>query len=143
MLAYAVAREQFRQQLASVLPSELQWDRSALRLLARALLDILEKKYHHQHLPSPVLTPLVEQAIHEELTDLLLRWLKEARRESGKRETDKAQETIARVVSWAIFGTAIQWSQEETTVSSEEMADVISQVIMEGVARLAPDTLLE
>jgi hypothetical protein len=40
-----------------------------------------------------------------------------------------------------MFGTAIQWSQEETMVSSEEMADIISQVIMEGVSRLAPDAL--
>jgi len=65
----------------------------------------------------------------------------EARR--GERRRREPLETIARVVSSAIFGTAIQWSQEETTVSSEEIADVISQVIMEGVARLAPDALLE
>ncbi|MEI4914020.1 hypothetical protein Q8G39_28640, partial [Klebsiella pneumoniae] len=52
-------------------------------------------------------------------------------------------ETTASVVGWAIFGTAIQWSQEETTVSSEQMVDSISQVIMEGVARLAPDALPE
>jgi len=75
------------------------------------------------------------------LTELLLTWLKEAR--GRERRRGEPLETIARVVSWAIFGTAIQWSQEETTVSSEEMADVISQVIMEGVARLAPDALLE
>ncbi|MDQ2903601.1 MAG: hypothetical protein ABI456_18900 [Ktedonobacteraceae bacterium] len=38
---------------------------------------------------------------------------------------------------------AVRWSQEETTVSAEEMADIISQVIMDGVARLAPDALPE
>ncbi len=141
MLADAVVRERFHQQLASILPSEPRWDRKTLRLLIQAVLNGLEEKYRHQHQPSLVLAPMVEKAVHEELTELLLTWLKEARR--GERRRREPLETIARVVSWAIFGTAIQWSQEETTVSSEQMADIISQVIMEGVARLAPDALPE
>lgn len=136
MLADAVVRERFHQQLASVLPHEARWDRGTLRLLIQAVLNALEEKYRHQHQPSLVLAPMVERAAHAELTELLLTWLKEAR--GGERR----RETIAHVISWAIFGTAIQWSQEEKKVSSEEMADVISQVIMEGVARLAPDALL-
>jgi hypothetical protein len=50
-------------------------------------------------------------------------------------------ETIAHIVSWAIFGAAIQWSQEETTMSKEQMANAILLVIMEGTARLSPDAL--
>jgi AcrR family transcriptional regulator len=141
MLADEVIREQFHQQLASVLPPEPRWDRWTLRLLIQAVLKIFEEKYRHQNQPSLVLASMVEKAIHEELTKLLLTWLKEARR--GERRRREPLETIARVVSWAIFGTAIQWSQEETTVSSEHMTDIISQVIIEGVARLAPDALLE
>jgi AcrR family transcriptional regulator len=143
MLADAVVREQFHQQLANVLPpaSELRWDRRTLRLLVQTILNIFEEKYRHQHQPSLVLAPMIERAIQEELTELLLTWLKEARR--GERRRREPLETIARVVSSAIFGTAIQWSQEETAVSSGEIADVISQVVMEGVARLAPDALLE
>ena len=141
MLADTVVRERFRQQLASVLPPEPRWEKRTLRLLIQAVLNALEEKYHHQHQPSLVLAPMVERAVHEELSELLLMWLKEARR--GERRRGEPLETIAHVVSWAIFGTAIQWSQEETTVSLEEMADVISQVIMEGVARLAPDALPE
>jgi AcrR family transcriptional regulator len=141
MLADAVVRERFHLQLASVLPPEPRWDRRTLHLLIQAVLNALEEKYRHQHQPSLVLAPMVERAVHEELTGLLLTWLKEAR--DGERGRREPLETIALVVSWAIFGTAIQWSQEETTMSSEEIADVISQVIMEGVARLAPDALPE
>jgi hypothetical protein len=50
---------------------------------------------------------------------------------------------MARVVSWAIFGTAIQWSQEETNISSEQMAHDILLVVMEGIAHLIPDAELE
>lgn len=137
MLVDAVVREQFHQQLANILPPEPRWDRKTLRLLIQAVLDTLEKKYHHQHKPSLVLAPMVEQAIHEELTELLLAWLRKAR--GGERQQGEALEMIARVVSWAIFGTAIQWSQQETMVSSKEMTNIISQVIMDGVAHLAPD----
>jgi len=139
MLANTVFHEWFHQQLAGALPPEPHWDRRTLRLLIQAVLNALEEKYHHQHQPSLVLAPMVERAAHEELTELLLTWLKEAR--GGERRRRESLETIARVVSWAIFGTAIQWSQEEMTVSSEEMADVITQVVMEGVARLVPDAL--
>jgi AcrR family transcriptional regulator len=139
MLADVVIREQFHQQLASVLPPGLRWDRKTLRLLIQVILNTFEEKYRHQHQPSLVLAPMVERAIQEELTELLLTWLKEAR--CGERRGREPLETIARVVSSAIFGTALQWSQEETTVSSKEIADVVSQVIMEGVARLAPDAL--
>lgn len=52
-------------------------------------------------------------------------------------------ETVARIVSWAIFGTVIQWSQEESTTSSEQMANALLLVILEGVARLAPNALPE
>jgi AcrR family transcriptional regulator len=104
MLAEAVARERFHQQLASMLPPGLRWDRKTLHLLIQALLTTFEGKYHHQHQPSLVLAPMVEQAIHEELTELLLTWLKEAR--EGRNH--ESLETIARVVSWAMFGTALQ-----------------------------------
>jgi AcrR family transcriptional regulator len=130
MLADAVIREQFHQQLTSVLPPEPRWDRRTLHLLIQAVLNVFEEKYHHQQQSSLVLAPMLERAAHEELTKLLLTWLKEA--SPAKRQKHEPLETIARVVSWAIFGTAIQWSQEETTVPSEEMADVITQVIMEG-----------
>jgi hypothetical protein len=112
-----------------------------LRLLIQAVLNIFENKYHHQHQPSLVLAPMAQRAVHEELTEQLLTWLKEDR--GGERQRPELLETIASVVGWAIFGTAIQWSQEKMTVSSEQTADIISQIIMEGVARLAPGALPE
>src|SRR5579863_7608267 len=98
MLADAVTRERFHQQLASVLPPDLRWDRRTLRLLIQAVLNIFEGKYRHQYQPSLVLSPMIERAVHEELTRLLLTWLKEARR--GERRKREPLETIARVVSW-------------------------------------------
>ena len=141
MLVDTVVRERFHQQLANVLPPDLRWDKRTLHLLIQAVLNLFEEKYRHEHQPSLVLAPMVERAVHEELTDLLLLWLKETR--CGEKQRREPLETIAHVISWAIFGTALQWSQEEMTVSLEEMADMISQVIMDGVARLIPDAVSE
>jgi AcrR family transcriptional regulator len=141
MLADTLIRERFHQQLASILPPEPRWDRRTLRQLTQAVLSIFEEKYCHQHQPSLVLAPMFERTVHEELTNLLLTWLKEAR--SGKRQRHEPLEMIASIVSWAIFGTAVQWSQEETGMLIEEVAEVIARVIMEGVEHLAPDALPE
>jgi AcrR family transcriptional regulator len=141
MLADAVIREQFHQMLASTLPPTPRWDRRTLYMLIEAILDSFEHKYRHQHHSSLVLAPLLERATHEELTELLFTWLKQ-KRKAETRDTVPL-ETIARIVSWAIFGAAIQWSQEEATISREEMANAILLVIMEGTARLSPSATLQ
>ena len=139
----AVMREQFQQQLASRLPPDSRWDRQSLRLLIHAVLDNFERKYRHQRL-SPILAevaPLLERAVHDELSELLMMWLKQAGYPATQRSVPL--ETITRVVSWAIFGAALQWSQEPATVSSEQMASDMLLVILEGVVHLAPELLPE
>lgn len=142
MLTDAVIREQFRQQLAATLPSAPCWDRQTLQQLIQAVLDCLEGKYRHEQRPSLLLAevgPLLERAMHEELTGLLLGWLKQGRR-TGTHGLVPL-ETIASVVSWAIFGAALQWSREPPTISSEQMAHTILLVIMEGVVQLVPEVV--
>jgi hypothetical protein len=48
------------------------------------------------------------------------------------------KKTIARVTGRAIFGAILEWSQEETTITAEGMANDILRVIMDGATRLAP-----
>ena len=127
MLMDTVMREQFRQMLTSALPPSPRWDRKTIHALIHGILSSFESKYHHQHHPSLVLAPLLERAAHEELTDLLLTLLKQERGATAGAHP----EMLARVVSWAIFGSAIQWSQEEKAVPLETMADTILRVIME------------
>ncbi len=141
MLADTIIREQFHQMVTSILPSSPRWDRRTLHLLIQVMLDSFEHKYHHQRHSSYVLAPLLERATHEELTGLVLAWLKQER--SAKTRGSVPLETIANIVSWAIFGAALQWSQEETTMSKEQMTHAILQVITEGTAHLVPDALPE
>ena len=141
MLVDAFVREDFQRLLANTLPTTSRWDRRTLHLLIHTMLSHFERKYRHQqHVPQTV-APLVERAIHEELTALILTWLKQ---HGGKEASWRVElETVARVMSWSIFGTVIQWSQEETTISLEQMANDILLVVLDGVAQLVPDVLPE
>jgi AcrR family transcriptional regulator len=141
LLADDVVRERFQQQIAHTLSPDARWDSTTIRQLSRAILSSLEEKFGHQPPTSLVFAPLFERIIQGELTALLVAWLTQTQR--GEELPDRSHELIACVVSWAILGTAVQWSQEETTVSGDEMAEVITQVVMEGVARLAADPFPE
>lgn len=141
MVLDSFIREDFQRLLANTLPTTSRWDRRTLHLLIQTMLDYFGRKYNHQrHVPQAV-APLVERAIHDELTELLLIWLKQC--EDNAIRWRVPRETIARIVGWAIFGAVIEWSQEETTVSSEQMANDILLVVLEGVQHLVPEALPE
>jgi AcrR family transcriptional regulator len=130
-------REEF-QRLVSELPPVSRWDRKTLHLLIRTVLGYFERK-NRSHRMSQEISMLIERAIHEEMTDLILTWLKQSK--NGEARWRVPEETIAHVISWAIFGAVIRWSRDMSMISTEQMADDVLLVIMEGVARMAPDAL--
>lgn len=139
MLVDVFLREHFQDLLSHTLPSTARWDRNSLRLLIETLLHYFENKYHHERHLSQAIAPLVEQTIHDELSGYLLNWLRQSPCDTAQWQVP--MEVVARVVGWAIFGTVLQWSQEESTASIEQMTNNILFVILEGVAHLAPDAL--
>lgn len=133
----SVMREGFQAHLAGALPPNPRWDKPTLRLLIRAVLDNFEGKYHHRQHLQPFMAdvaPLLERTMQQELYNLLLDWLRTA-------QVGAAQppETVARLTSWAIFGTALHWSQEPVTRSAEQTADDIMGVIVSGLSPLLPE----
>lgn len=141
MLLDAFVREDLRQLLADKLPREAYWERKTLYLLIQTLLRHFESKYQHQRYIPQGVAPFIERAIHEELTELLLTWLKRGKDDGMRWQVPEA--TIARVAGWAIFGSVLEWSQEETETSLEQMASDILLIVVDGVARLAPCSTFE
>lgn len=135
-----IIREQFHGLLASKLPSPLSWNRKTLHLLIQVVLDHFEDEYR-QCDPVEIIDPLIERATQEALGETLLSWLKQGQR--GETSWPIPVETLARVMSWTILGAAAHWGRETTLRSSEQVADDVLLVIMEGIARLVPNTLLE
>ena len=75
--------------------------------------------------------PLIEARVQTELYELLLRWIEASPEKASDRKV--SHEVTASVISWAIFGAALDRSRNGTARSSEEVADQVLSVIVEGL----------
>jgi AcrR family transcriptional regulator len=131
----AVIREQFHHAVESHLPSTSRLGRKTLHLLIQTVFEYFSELYNHCQ-PSATMHPFLERAVQEELTGLLLTWLKQ-----GRVSKRVPVETMAVTTSWAILGAVVQWCRGTKTISAEQMADEAVIVITEGMERLLPDAL--
>lgn len=130
-------RDELHQAVESKLPSSARLGRTTLRLLIQTVakhLNKLSNRCQPSDILYPFLQPILGQAVQEELTSLLLTWLKQER--ISKRIP---VETMAVTTSWAILGAVVQWCQGPKTLSAEQMADQALMVLTEGLERLTPD----
>lgn len=135
----SIVREQFLQVLAGYLPPVATWNVQSLRALVRATFGFLDEFHRDCHSGKRQFDLLIERAIQQELAEVLLTWLKQAK-VAGMRPGMRL-ELVASVISWAIFGPAVQWSRYERTPSADEMTNQVMLVITEGLTHLAPGFL--
>jgi len=134
----AITRERFQEMLANKLPAESRWEKSTLRCLILVVLEFF-KELHGHCSPGDVLNPLIERAAQKELASSLLSLLNRTSAPDGSRPRWPAPaETTAVIVSWAIFGAAVEWSQQEHKIPAEHMANHILAIITTGVSTLEP-----
>ncbi len=131
-LLKTVLYEDMQHAVIDSLPPVSQWSRNTLQLLIQTVLDYFDSRYGQCRL-SESTAPLFQWAARERLAELLLEWL----RLNGAIRPQVPLETIADMMSWTIFGAVVQRCQSATTISSDEMAQTLLQVMMEGVERLA------
>lgn len=131
-LLETVIYEEMQRIVIDSFPPVSQWDKSTLQLFIRTVLDYFDERCGQCHLPESI-APQFERAAHEELARLLLEWLKQ----NGAACSQVPLATIADVMGWTILGAAAQRCHNTTTTSSEQMADAILRMMLEGVERLA------
>ena len=130
----SIIREQFQHAITTKLPPTPGWGMDSLRLLIQAVFDFLGEFHNHCPPTDTQFAPLFERAVQQELYALLLTWLKPIPGTGRK----ISPETLASVMSWAIFGTAAHWSQEARTPSAEAMTNQVLLALTEGAAQLTP-----
>ncbi len=128
-LVDSIVRENF-QHAVGMVPISSGWNREALQTLIQTILEYFKGIYKH-HRRSRDITPLLEQAIHDEMNTVILALLKDQ-----APHTHIPLETISQIISWTIYGAAIQWSQKGVTISSEQLAQDVVAMIIDGVTRL-------
>jgi AcrR family transcriptional regulator len=125
-------REKFHHALESQLPATSTLQMSTLRLLILAVFDFLALWQYHLKPADRQFVPFFEVALQQELQEVLLHWLNQvpspalACQETGK--------ITAQVISWAIFGPAVQWSRGDQAITKDVMARHVLDVVMAGLS---------
>ena len=70
------------------------------------------------------------------LQGFVRRWLQRVPPSPSALPPDAGVETVAAVISWAIFGVGSQWSRGLRAQSADEVAAQVVAVLTEGVAAL-------
>jgi hypothetical protein len=126
------SREKFQRALASELLPSSSLQKETLHRLILAVFDFMALSRRYYRPSNRQFEPLYEMAIQQELSDLLLRWLKQAPSEIPLPE--ETRETTAQVISWAIFGPAAQWSRGDQSISKEVMAHHVLAIVVAGLS---------
>ncbi|MNH83921.1 DNA-binding transcriptional repressor FabR [compost metagenome] len=113
------------------LPDDASLNTDNLRILIQTIFDFLLQARQYSTPGDKQFEAIFENAIHKELHRLLLKWLHEANMQGYSR--DKV-ETKALVVSWGVFGPALQWSRNPQNRSVEWMVEEIIDVIWADLA---------
>ncbi len=123
----------FRRALQKQLPaasSPLQIN--TLRELITVIFDFLAKFRGSMKPVDKQFEPILELALQQELEEVILKWLNQV--PSQARLVQGTMDTTAVVISWAIFGSAVQWSRGEQSCSKEEMASQVFTIVAAGLS---------
>ncbi len=126
------SRDKFQRSLASALPPSSTLQRETLQRLILAVFDFMALARRRCRPSNRQFEPFYEMAIQQELSDLLLRWIKQV--PSALPLPEETIATTAQAISWAIFGPAAQWSRGDQSIPKEVMAHDVLAVVVAGLS---------
>src|ERR687889_1194713 len=124
-----VVSEAFREELRRKLPAPSVFGEENLEALIRAACDYLAGLNTACSRTDRQFRPLIEARVQSELYELLLGWIQASPANGRSAEA----EITATVVSWAIFGAGLRWSQGGEPGTVEEYADQALSAIAGGL----------
>ncbi len=128
----SLMREEFQRVLTNSLPTSSSLSTSSLQILILTVFNFLGDLHHRCQPTDRRFDPLFEAALQQQLAEILLNWLKQL--PPTEQQRLQPLETTALVISWAIFGPAVQWSHSRRMRSAGEMARYVTQIVVKGLA---------
>lgn len=129
-LMHSWMREEFQRVLAHKIPGTTTLTVSTLRVLIVSVFEFLSTFYSSCKRSDTQLEPMFETAMQQELSGVLRSWLEEMPRRGADAEK---LECAAQVISWAIFGPAVEWSRGPRTRTAEQMSQDVLELVMHGL----------
>lgn len=123
--------EKFKAIIGKRVPEDAEFNEDTLRILVRTLFDFLVRFRQYLTPGDKQFEPMFEIAMQKELHRLLLHWLGEGTVPGHSREQAEA---TALVVSWGIFGSALQGSRDSQNRSAETMTRSVMEVVTVNLA---------
>ncbi|WP_240762435.1 TetR/AcrR family transcriptional regulator [Paenibacillus thalictri] len=118
--------DKFRKIVEMRLPDYTLTGTGDLRTLIQVTFEFLARLRKYMTPGDVQFEPMFEVAIQKEIERLLLRWLREKERVQAS-VAEEMIETTAEVISWGIFGSAVQWSRNPGQRTAEAMTrDVLA-----------------
>ncbi len=117
LLEYTI-RAMIQERFCSQLPERSAYSPENLARLVLTVIEFMDEIRRHCPRPYGQLEPLMEKQIKAELNEILQNWL--AKMPLGGSQADPTPEQAAMVASWAIYGAATHWIQEEQTKPANE-----------------------
>ncbi len=126
-----VISEAFREELRRRVPDSSGLSEENLKALILAACDYLARLNTACSRTDRQFRPIIESRVQGELYELLLRWIEATPEKTIGRQA--RPEVTASVVSWSIFGAALDRSRNGAAPSPEEVADHALAVIVGGL----------
>ena len=130
LLEYAI-REMIKQHLYRQVPEDAPYSLENMTRLILTICEFLGEMDHRCPPPHGQLETLMEKQIKAELYETLRRWLE--RLPPSKSKNQPTPEQIAMITSWAIYGGAVQWSQQEQREPARDFVQQVLPLIMAGL----------
>ncbi|WP_235948135.1 TetR/AcrR family transcriptional regulator [Paenibacillus glycinis] len=124
-LAYWMT-EKYQLILRTRLPEDAAFSPDNLHVLVQTVFQFLVRFRQYLTPGDKQFEPMLENAMQKELYRLLLQWLQSGPKQRGPQEK---LEATALVVSWGIFGSALQWSREVQARPLESMVEEVIEVV--------------
>ena len=137
LLEYTI-REMIRQRLQSQLPEGSDYCSGNLARLIQTVCEFLDEMGRHCPPPYGQLEPLMEKQIKAEIYEILWGWL--AEKPPAGLPSRTSPEQAAMVASWAIYGAATQWLQQERREPVEAYVEGVLPLILSSLQLTSAST---
>ena len=121
----------FKETLRGKVPAEFTFSDEHLRLLVLTTCEFLHLLRHHCLPRDQQLLPMVQTQITTLIGQILVGWLTE----TPAARPDAPAQLAATVTSWAIYGAAAYWSQEDRRESAEEFVAQAMPTILASLSQ--------